>query len=79
MKRFYISIKKGDAIFMGINKKEFALDPSWNIAKQAEAEVDSLIGFCMPDEADRKDISWKVYFNEGGRFMFMTRSINWVD
>lgn len=79
MKNFYISIKKGDAIFMGINKKEFALDPSWNIGKQAEAEVNSLIEFCMPNEADRKDISWKVYFNEGGRFMFLTRSINWVD
>ena len=79
MKRFYISIKKGDAIFMGINKKEFALDPTWNIAKQAEAEVNSLIGCCVLNEADRKDISWKVYFNEGGRFMFMTRSINWVD
>jgi hypothetical protein len=79
MKKFYISIKKGNDIYKNINKHEFPLNPSTNIVEQAESKVSSLIDYCMVSDTERGDISWKVFSSDGGRFMFVSRSANWVD
>jgi hypothetical protein len=79
MKKFYISIKKDKDIFMNVNKREFPLNPFNNIVEQAENEVGSLLDYCMVSDTERGEISWKVFSCDGGRFMFVSRSANWVD
>lgn len=64
---------------MNVNKREIPLNPSWNIMAQAENEVNSILDFCLVSEPERRDISWKVFSKESGRFMFVSRSANWVD
>ena len=79
MKTFYISIKHGEKIFGYFDKYVFDLNTSKNIVKQAEEKVNSILeSFNIPNNA-RSDFSWKVFRGDANKYMFVSRSINWMD
>lgn len=78
MKRFFISIKKKNKIFRNLEKIEFDLNTSTNIVKQAENKVLSMLSSINENYSKNGDFSWKVYSYDGYRYMFVTRSNNWI-
>lgn len=78
MKTFVISVKKNNKIFHNLEKIEFDLDTSNNIVKQAEEKVSSMLSCINEKYSKDGGFSWKVYSFDGYRYMFVTRSNNWV-
>ena len=73
MSTFYISVRKNNQIFRGLEKVSIDLDTSSNIARQAKDLVSSMNTVYSEDDYARK-----VYRLDGTRYRFVTMSENWV-
>ncbi len=79
MRKFYISVRRDGKIFQNLEKIAFGLDPSANIVRQAEHTVSSSLDDLHVPENGREGFSWKVFSYDGYKYMFVTRSENWME
>jgi phage terminase small subunit len=78
MKQFVISIQKEGSILNQWEKIPFDLNPSRNIAQQAEKKVMLLLAEADSNHVQMDDVAWKVYRQDGRKYSFVSRSENWV-
>jgi len=77
MKQYTITIKKNGFVINELDKVPFDLNPSRNIVQQTEEKVADLL--CGEGYDLRvADVAWKVYRYDGKRYVFVSRSENWV-
>ena len=77
MNTFYISVRKDNRIFRGLDKVAFDLNTSSNIVQHAEDFVSALLammGIIYSDD----EFSWKVCRYDSSRYWSVSRSRNWV-
>ena len=77
--KFFITIRHADQIFGKFEKFEIKLDTSKNIVNQAENITSTILDSFEVPKNFRENISWKIYRDNGDKYMMVSKSRNWQE